>query len=121
MTEKKLIFIFGGWVGHKMEVRDTLYLESLEKKGFVHYKARAECFTDILDAFNLLRNRQIVLASPTIKETALGCASFDFWTNKPIRDLKVLWDTEGRDLHRIIQTIKPIEMYDGKVDLSFWD
>lgn len=104
-----------------MEAVDTLYLESLEKKGFVHYKARAECFVDILDAFNLLRNRRIVLASPTIKETALGCANFDFWTNIPINDLKIIWDKEGRDLHRIIQTIKPIDKYDGKVDNSFWE
>ena len=104
-----------------MEAANASILKQMKATGYTHYKARAECFADIMDAFTIAAKHHITLFSPTLIGTPMGDAYCDFWTNKPIRDLKVLWDTEGRDLHRIIQTIKPIEEYDGKVDLSFWD
>lgn len=104
-----------------MDAMNESILKQMEATGFTHYKARAECFADIMDAFSIAAKHRITLFSPTLVGTPMGDAYCDFWTNKPIHELKVLWDTEGRDLHRIIQTIKPIEEYDGKVDLSFWD
>lgn len=104
-----------------MEAANAGILELLKKDGYINYKARAECFADVMDAFNIAAKHRFTLFSPTLKGTPMGDAFFDFWTNMPINDLKVIWDKEGRDLHRIIQTIKPIEKYDGKVDNSFWE
>jgi len=138
LTEKKLIFIFGVKVGHKMSVlalANADILKRMETQGYIHYKARAECFADVIEAFHIIQEYNIELdynlkshpsdiirlISPTITGSPMGDTDFDFWTESPIKSIKKLWDTRGRDLHRIIQTIKPIEEYDGKVDLSFWD
>ena len=104
-----------------MEAANAGILEKMKATGFTHYKGRAECFADVMDAFTIGAKHHITLFSPTLVGTPMGDAYFDFWTNMPIHHLKVLWDKEGRDLHRIIQTIKPIEKYDGKVDNSFWE
>jgi hypothetical protein len=50
----------------------------------------------------------------------MGDTDFDFWTATPIKTIQTLWNEEGTDLHRIIQTIKPFNEYDGKIDVSFW-
>ena len=105
-------------------------IKDMEKQGFTHYKARAECFGDVINAFHIIyeyNNRvevddQIIrLISPTIKGSPMGDTDFDFWTNSHIKFIQTLWDTEGRDIHRIIQTIKPFDKYDGKIDCSFWN
>ena len=104
-------------------------LKRMEEQGYTHYKARAECFGDVISAFHIINeyNRDkeghhiIRLISPTIKGSAMMDADFDFWTATPIHILQKLWDDKGQDLHRIIQTIKPIDKYTGKIDNSFWD
>lgn len=104
-------------------------IKRMEEQGYGHYKARAECFADVISAFHIIHeyNRDkeghhiIRLISPTIKGSAMMDADFDFWTATPIKTIQTLWDTNGQDLHRIIQTIKPFDKYDGKTDLSFWD
>ena len=102
-------------------------LKRMEEQGFTHYKARAECFHDVISAFHIIHehnrgcseSRIIRLILPTIKGSPMD-ADFDFWTETPIKTIQTLWDTNGFDLHRIIQTIKPFDKYDGKIDLSFW-
>lgn len=104
-------------------------LKRMEEQGYTHYKARAECFGDVISAFHIINeyNRDkeghhiIRLISPTIKGSAMMDADFDFRTATPIHILQKLWDDKGQDLHRIIQTIKPFDKYDGKTDLSFWE
>lgn len=112
-----------------LEQMNANMIKEMEKQGYTHYKARAECFHDVISAFNIIHkyNRDkeghhiIRLISPTIKGSPMGDAVFDFWTESPIKTIQTLWDTYGRDLHRIIQTIKPFDKYDGKTDSSFWD
>jgi len=104
-----------------METVNADILKTMKNHGYINYKGRAECFADVMDAFSIAAKHRITLFSPTLVGTPIGDAYFDFWTNKPINDLKVLWNTEASDLHRIIQTIKPIDKYDGKVDNSFWE
>lgn len=104
-------------------------LKKLEADGYTHYKARAECFGDVINAFHIIQeyNRHkdgsniIRLISPTIKSSVMMDTDFDFWTATPIRTLQKLWNDKGQDLHRIIQTIKPFDKYDGEVDNSMWD
>lgn len=104
-------------------------LKKLEADGYTHYKARAECFADVISAFHIIQqynnnndgSKIIRLISPTIKGSAMMDADFDFWTATPIRTLQKLWNDKGHDLHRIIQTIKPIDQYDGKIDNTMWD
>ena len=95
----------------------------------MHYKARAECFADVISAFHIINEynydnegyKIIRIISPTIKGSPMGDADFDFWTESPIRLLQKLWNDEGQDLHRIIQTIKPFEKYDGRINNTMWD
>ena len=104
------------------------YLKYIEGKGYTHYKARAECFPDVISAFHIIhihnmdvdKTQRIPIISPTIKGSSMGDTDFDFWTNTPIKSIQMLWDRKGSDLHRLIQTIKPIDKYDGKTDNSFW-
>ena len=103
-------------------------MKRIESQGHTHYKARAECFGDAINAFQIIyeHNRDklghniIRIISPTIKGSPMGDAVLDFWTEYPIKTIQMLWDTKGTDLHRIIQTIKPIDKYDGKVEMGFW-
>jgi len=103
-------------------------LKKLEAEGYTHYKGRAECFNDVISAFHIINeyNRKnhgsniIRLISPTITGSAMMDADFDFWTATPIRTLQKLWNDKGQDLHRIIQTIKPIDKYTGKIDNTMW-
>jgi hypothetical protein len=112
-----------------LEQIEAKSMKQLLEKGFIHYKARAECFIDVVTAFNTIhdynmeqRNEGIIpLVVPTIRGSVMGDADFDFWTNKPIRLLQHLWHTRAEDLHRIIQTIKPIDSYDGVADNTMWD
>ena len=116
-------------MNHTWEQMNAEILKRMEEQGYTHYKARAECFADVISAFHIIHeyNRDkeghhiIRLISPTIKGSPMGDTDFDFWTESPIKTIQILWDTNGRDLHRIIQTIKPFDKYDGKTDLSFWD
>ena len=103
-------------------------LEQMSNKGYTRYAARAECFMDVIRAFKIIDEYNqdkeghniIRIISPTIKGCAMGDTDFDFYTNEAPRTLQTLWDTQGTDLHRIIQTIKRFDKYDGKTDLSFW-
>jgi len=103
-------------------------LANMSDKGYYRYAARAECFMDVIRAFKIIddynqedEGRNIIrIISPTIKGCAMGDTDFDFYTNEAPRTLQTLWDTRGIDLHRIIQTLKRFENYDGKTDLSFW-
>ena len=104
-------------------------LKRMEEQGLMHYKARAECFADVISAFHIINEynydnegyKIIRIISPTIKGSPMGDADFDFWTESPIRLLQKLWNDEGQDLHRIIQTIKPFEKYDGRINNTMWD
>ena len=108
-------------------------LKQMEEKGYTHYKGRAECFADVINGFHIIQEHNlrsslgynykdnvIRLISPTIKGSLTMDADFDFWTTTPIKTIQTLWDTKAKDLHRMIQTIKPFDKYDGKIDLSFW-
>jgi hypothetical protein len=103
-------------------------VETNNLEGYTHYKARAECFVDVICAFHIIHEYNmdqhpkdiIRLVSPTIKSSPMGDTDFDFWTATPIKTIQTLWNEEGTDLHRIIQTIKPFNEYDGKIDVSFW-
>ena len=108
-------------------------LKQMEEKGYTHYKGRAECFADVINGFHIIQEHNlrsslgynykdnvIRLISPTIKGSLTMDAVFDFWTTTPIKTIQTLWDTKAKDLHRMIQTIKPFDKYDGKIDLSFW-
>ena len=103
-------------------------MKSIEEQGYTHYKCRAELFDDVISALVIIgkynRDKEgddiICVMSPTIKGSPMGDADFDFWTKTPIKTIQTLLDTKGKDLHRIIKTIKPIDKYDGKSDSSFW-
>lgn len=101
-------------------------IEEYWKRGKIfRYKARAEMFPDAVHAFNLLfsggRLGRYKVIKITMKSLLLGDCIFDFYTDTPMKDLQTLWDKEGKNLHRIIQTIKPYDEYDGKIDNSFYE
>ena len=103
-------------------------LERMTNAGYYRYAARAECFMDVIRAFKIIDDYNedkeghhiIRIISPTIKGSCMGDTDFDLYTNEAPHTLQTLWDTQGTDLHRIIQTIKRFDEYDGKTDLSFW-
>ena len=103
-------------------------LERMTNAGYYRYAARAECFMDVIRAFKIIDDYNkykeghhiIRIISPTIKGSFMSDTDFDFYTNEAPHTLQTLWDTQGTDLHRIIQTIKRFDEYDGKTDLSFW-
>ena len=104
------------------------YESRIEKDGFTHYRGRAECFTDVVNAFHIITENNldndtdiVRIILPTIKSYMTGDTDFDFWTDTPLRKIQTLWDTQGYCLHRMVQTTKPIAEYDGQIDLSFWD
>lgn len=89
-----------------------------------HYKARAELFPDVVRAFHILLDShfgEFKVIRPIIKGSMMGDVEFDFWTCSTIEELQKVWDEEGTDLHRIIQTIKPFESYTGERDNSYWE
>jgi hypothetical protein len=106
-------------------------LKDMEAKGIKHYKGRAECFADVISAFNIIndynkdkgRMERIYLISPTILGSPMGDTDFDFWLDgsKTILEVFKLWDDKGTDLHRMIQTTKPFYEYDGKVDYKVFE
>ena len=104
-------------------------IKRAEGQGYIHYKGRAECFRDVISAFHIINeynrnakgDKVIRLISPNIKGSAMMDTDFDFWTDSPIILLQWLWNEKGFDLHRIIQTIKPIDKYDGDIDNTMWN
>jgi len=96
---------------------ESYLVEDMAKRGNVfHYKARAECFPDVINAFSLMHKHAFKTIKVCITSDMCGDADFDFWTQSSIEELRHLWDTEGVDLHRISQTIKPFDNYDGKIE-----
>ena len=101
----------------------------MKENGLIRYKARAECFMDVINAFKIIQDynedqdgdKIIRIILPEIKGDITGDTDFEFWTDTPILKIQKLWDTWGQDLHRIIQTIKPFEEYTGKKDNTMWD
>ena len=87
------------------------------------YKARAEWFGDVISAFNILFTRpylgQVKVISPNIQGSATGGAVFDFYTFTPLKDIQDIWNAWGKDIHRIIMTIKPYEEYDGEFNTYY--
>ena len=136
-TEKVIPARIGEAIGEKpkkitWEEMEANMLKKMEADGFKRYKGRAECFGDVINAFHIIHEHNkdnvdswgdnlIPLISPTIKGSPMGDTDFDFWTNAPLIRFQWLLDFAGRDLHRIIQTIKPFDKYDGQIDNSVWD
>lgn len=112
------------------EATNARILRRAEKYGFEHFKGRAECFADVITAFHIIAQHNIKhphiteniqIISPTIKSSAMMETDFDFWADVPIRALQKLWNDKAHDLHRLIQTIKPIDEYTGEIDNTMWD
>ena len=92
------------------------YTKHIEETGGVRYKARAECFYDVLNAFNIIykynesveRKNTICVISPTIRGSAMLGADFDFWTDAPLIKIQWLLNKKGSDLHRKLKMQKRI-------------
>ena len=87
------------------EMEADSYKRMVESGKCFHYKARAECFPDVINAFNLMIERGHKCIKVNIQSLMFGDTYIDFWTTTPISDLQRLWDDEGIDLHRLSKTI----------------
>jgi hypothetical protein len=124
-----------------MTTREQMEAEltkNMVAEGYTHYKARAEDFDDVIDAFKFLeeynntickkRNNWgncIRYTDPSIKRWMNGDVDFDFWTPTPIRELLQIWhDKAGSKYEHIVElivmTIKPYDEFTGEIDETVW-
>lgn len=96
------------------------YDELVAQGEMYRFKARAECFPDVLEAFQLLHKYGINTCRVTIRSFDLWDAIFDFYTSHPLERVQTIINY-GNDLHRIVQTIKPYNQYTGEIDNSFFE
>jgi hypothetical protein len=112
------------------EIENDMFAKMKADHNLVHYKCRAECFIDTMRANKNIFDwneahddkLRIPIICPNIKASVMGDTEFDFWTDAPYyKVLHAINVGEEKDLHRMVQTLKPIEKYDGVVDNTMWD
>ena len=93
-------------------------------QAFERYKCRGECFADAGVFAELVRENTLwdlyaVDIEPQWVDTeqgpvALSDFTMEFSTDMPLMDIIELMHNSGRDLHVMSNTLKPLELYDGK-------